>query len=175
MLYRLRNKDILQVVGDYQNIGVLDDFCYIKSLDPLAYPFEVIQSLPKELEIKIQEELYQAKQNKNKELKNTCDSLLSCFESDALGEVYMYESDLESQLNLMGLVIANLDADFPCRRAQEEKQNILHTKEQISTVYSHWLNHKSKVISKYQSLKQKVNNSLTLEEVNSITFNSPIT
>lgn len=163
--FKIKNSEILKIEGVYENIGMLDDFIFIKSEEELKEPF-IKTELPEALIEKRENDLKEAKELKEKELNSYCDNLLKKFKSKALGEVYFYDATLEDQLNLMGLVIAGVDSFFRCQKEGGElKSNIPHTKEQLRQVYEDALLYKSEVIKKCGILKARVNECKSLDEV----------
>ena len=163
--FKIKNSEILNIEGVYENVGMMDDFIFIKSEEELKEPF-IKTELPQTLIEKRENDLKEAKEQKEKELNSICDTYLKHFESKALGEVYIYDASIEDQLNLMGLIIANVDSFFRCHKKGENlKQNLEHTKEQLKQVYADGLSHKSKVIKKCGILKARVNECKSIDEV----------
>lgn len=168
MFYKIDNNDILSVQGEFNVVGVFNQEIFITSNKKLPKPFVLIDALPETLEKQQEIILKQEKEKKIQELNAYCDDLLKSFESDALGELHIYDANLEDQINLMGLVIAGIDSFFRCNKKDEIKQNIPHTKEQLQKVYQDGLLHKSKIIEKCGVLKALVENAKTQSEVQEI-------
>lgn len=170
MIYKFSLGNALQSVGDFETLCVDEGFVFVKSKKKL-YEFWEKASLP-EAYVKEQERLLnEAKQLKIKELNALCDSHLASFESSALGEIHSYDSKLEDQLNLLGLVSAGIDSYFRClKKGESLKQNLPHSKAQLAQVYKDGLTYKSEQIYKCGLLKAKVEAAKTLDEVASVAW-----
>lgn len=143
-IYELDKKYILDVKGEYEFICEDENNIYVRA-ENLDNPFK-ISSIPLSYELSLTEELNKLKEQKINEMNAKCDELLTEFSSSALGEEYIYDAKLEDQLNLMGLVSANIDSFFRCRKKEGLKANIEHTKEQLKQVYIDGLTYKSEII-----------------------------
>ncbi|PAF49646.1 hypothetical protein BKH41_02860 [Helicobacter sp. 12S02232-10] len=122
-------------------------------------------------------ELTELKNKKIEELNKTCDASILNFTSDALGSEHIYDAKLEDQLNLLGLVAANIDSFFRCAPIDNplDKQNLPHTKEQLKAVYNDALKMKSEAIFKCGVLKDKVKKASGKEEVSKIVWGIELT
>lgn len=169
-VYKFSLGNALQSAGDFETLCVDEGFVFVKSKKKL-YEFWEKASLP-EAYVKEQERLLnEAKQLKIKELNALCDSHLTSFESSALGEIHIYDSKLEDQLNLLGLVSAGADSFFRCvKKGESLKQNLPHTKAQLAQVYKDGLSYKSEQIYKCGLLKARVMAAATLDEVASVAW-----
>jgi hypothetical protein len=78
----------------------------------------------------------------------------SGFNSDALGESYRYDSALEDQVNLTGLVVSRLDALCACYGSDNEKAFREHTSDQLHVVGQHLVKHKQATLQQAESLKR---------------------
>lgn len=84
----------------------------------------------------------------------------SGFSSDALGQMYRYDSLLEDQLNLTGLILSGLDAPFPCYSNDGEKTYREHAADQLHAVGVHLLAHKQAALQQADYLKRALANTL---------------
>lgn len=157
-VYELDKNDILQVIGSFDYIGEYEGKIYVKG-ENLSEPF-IPSSYPQPLQDKMNAELLNARKEKEKELNAECDERLKSFESNALGEVYIYDMNVEDQLNLMALSSLGIDSYFRCYKSGEPKANIPHTKAQLKKVYADGVKYKSEIIYACGVLKAYL---LTLE------------
>ncbi|MDO7253881.1 hypothetical protein [Helicobacter cappadocius] len=170
-IYKLALEKIPEVSGEYTTIATYDGFVYVRSnnQEELKEPF-----IPSELPISyvegMKERLDYEKIIKETELNNRCNKLLESFESSALKEAYIYDMKQEDQINLLGLVIANVDSFFRCAKkaTPNDKQNIPHTKEQIKQVYNDGLKTKSEMIYICGVLKEHLKSLQTIEEIKAL-------
>lgn len=170
MIYKFSLGNALQSVGDFETLCVDEGFVFVKSKKKL-YEFWEKANLPEAYAKEQEWLLAEAKQLKIKELNALCDSRLLSFESSALGEIHSYDSKLEDQLNLLGLVSAGVDSFFRCvKKGESVKENKPHTKAQLAQVYKDGLTYKSEQIYKCGLLKAKVEAAKTLDEVQSIAW-----
>ncbi|PAF53242.1 hypothetical protein BKH42_06860 [Helicobacter sp. 13S00482-2] len=169
--YKLPTSKITEVQGEYKTIYNNGTFVYVEPKEDieLKEPF-IKEELPKEYQDKLREILDYEKVRKTLELNNACDKLLQSFESNALGESYIYDGKQEDQINLMGLVLANIDGFFRCAKktTPHDKQNIPHTKAQIKQVYSDGLAYKSQMIYICGVLKEHLKSLSTIEEIKAL-------
>lgn len=169
-IYKFKQGLIMQVEGELKALCVEDDYVFVEAKKKL-YDFFEKATLPESYTKAQEQALALAKQEKCKQLNDKCDELLLSFESDALGEVYVYDSELEDQLNLLGIVSANIDSYFRCRKKDESiKANLPHSKEQLKQVYADGLAYKSQMIYRCGELKAKVQKALSLDEIASIVW-----
>jgi len=93
----------------------------------------------------------------------------SGFESNALGEPHIYQSDELDQLNLIGVVASGVDQHFKCSanggESWEWKQ---HTVEQLKQVLSDGAIVKGQLLQKAGLLKAQVSSASTVEELDAI-------
>lgn len=78
----------------------------------------------------------------------------SGFSSNALGQLYRYDSLLEDQVNLTGLILSGLDCLFPCYGSDDKKTYRPHTAEQLHAAGLHLLAHKQAALQQADRLKQ---------------------
>lgn len=100
----------------------------------------------------------------------------SGFNSDALGQIYRYDSLLEDQLNLTGLILSGLDALFPCYGNNDKKAYRAHAAAQLHAVGLHLLAHKQAALQQADHLKQALEKALTnrnLADMQAIEWNLP--
>lgn len=82
------------------------------------------------------------------------------FSSNALGQLYRYDSLLEDQVNLTGLILSGLDALFPCYGSDDKKTYREHTAEQLHAAGLNLLAHKQAALQQADRLKQALASSL---------------
>ncbi len=168
MIYSLIKDKITELEGEFKYICEDENSVFVESKKALKAPFKKA-TLSQELKDKLNSSLKELKDEKCKELNLICDSLLKEFKSEALGEAFIYDSTLEDQLNLLGLVSANIEGYFRCRKESENiKNNVLHTKEQLKQVYDDFLEYKSEILNKCAEFKAKVQEALNLEEIQEV-------
>lgn len=169
-VYKFSFGNALQSVGDFETLCVDEGFVFVSSKKKL-YEFWEKASLPESYTKEQERLLAEAKELKIKELNAVCDSHLKSFESSALGETHIYDSVLEDQLNLLGLVSAGIDGYFRClKKGESLKENKPHTKAQLAQVYKDGLTYKSEQIYKCGLLKAKVMAAATLDEVQGVAW-----
>lgn len=78
----------------------------------------------------------------------------SGFNSDALGEPYRYDSILEDQVNLTGLILSGFDALCACYGNDNEKVFREHSADQLHVVGQHLVKHKQTSLQQTESLKR---------------------
>ncbi|UZD95753.1 hypothetical protein LOY64_01710 [Pseudomonas corrugata] len=91
--------------------------------------------------------------------------ITSGFRSAALGEPYQYDSQVEDQLNLTGVIIAGLDGFYPCRDGQGKKDFRLHTFAQIQQVGDDFTTFKLELLQKANNLKQRLDFALSANDL----------
>lgn len=95
-------------------------------------------------------------------INRTCAQVIeSGFTSDALEQPFLYDSALEDQINLTGLILSGLDAPYPCYTANEQKRYREHTAEQLYAVGLHLLKHKQTALQLADHLKHALAKALT--------------
>lgn len=156
MIYKFSESLLLQVSGDFVTHCVAGGFVFVEAKKKL-YEFWEKANLPESYTQALAEELAKAKKTKCEELNSICDSHLLSFESAALGDTHIYDSELEDQLNLLGLVSAGVDSFFRClKKGESVKENKPHSKAQLAQVYKDGLTYKSEQIYKCGLLKAQV-------------------
>lgn len=169
-VYKFSLGNALQSVGDFETLCVDEGFVFVRSKKKL-FDFWEKASLPESYTKEQERLLNEAKAAKCAELNAVCDSHLVSFESSALGEIHSYDSALEDQLNLLGLVSAGIDSYFRClKKGESLKENKPHTKAQLAQVYKDGLTYKSEQICKCGLLKARVMAAKTLDEVASVAW-----
>ncbi|MEW5713918.1 hypothetical protein AB1462_16350 [Pseudomonas sp. SB113] len=99
-------------------------------------------------------------------INSTCARMIdSGFTSDALGGSFRYDSALEDQMNLTGLILSEFDAPYPCYGDDAQKTYREHTAEQLHTVGLHLLKHKQSALQKADHLKRELLKTLTLRDL----------
>lgn len=92
----------------------------------------------------------------------------SGFNSDALGEWYRYDSTLEDQVNLSGLIISELDGLCPCYgTAPDNSEKVFreHTAEQLHLVGQHLVTFKQKALLQSETLKKALAQTLAEKDL----------
>ena len=116
--------------------------------------------------------------NKNKkvnEINTACaKEITSNFNSDALGDTHIYQSEQTDQLNLIGVVIAGQDDYFKCG-VEDADGNVTwnyekHTIAQLQQVLQDGKVHKQGLLQKANILKTQVANATTVEDVEAIVW-----
>lgn len=171
-IYSILVTAITQVQGVFEYIGEESGRAYVRG-ENLSEPF-IEDTLPKRLQDLQDLPLLEAKEQKIQEINAICNGFLKSFKSKALGDTYIYDGDLEDQINLMGAVSANVDMPFRCRRDEERssKENILHTKEQLKQVYSDGIAYKAEIVFKCGVIKSYCEKLDNIDEVKRLTWES---
>ncbi|WJV21650.1 MULTISPECIES: DUF4376 domain-containing protein [Pseudomonas] len=76
------------------------------------------------------------------------------FSSDALGWSFRYASELEDQLNLTGLILAQIDTEYPCYDEHQVKTFRLHTAAQLQEVGQDLARFRQAALQHAEALKQ---------------------
>lgn len=92
-------------------------------------------------------------------------AIASGFISDALEKPFRYDSALEDQMNLTGLILSGLDAAYPCYGEDGQKAYREHTGSQLHTVGLHLLKHKQAALQQAGQLKQSLAKTLTNKDI----------
>lgn len=162
-IYGIHTNEILGVAGNFVVIDTHNNILYVEGNDLNSPFFEA--ELPQEILDKKNAILKEAREKKEIELNLYCDSLLTSFSSNALGETHFYDSSPEDQLNLIALVVAGISGYFRCYKENELKQNIPHTKEQLNQVFKDGLEYKANMISICGKLKAHLLTLKSKEEI----------
>lgn len=80
--------------------------------------------------------------------------IASGFTSDALGEAHRYNSELEDQVNLTGMILSGLNGLCACYDAAGEKAFREHTAEQLHGVGQHLVTFKQSALQQAERLKK---------------------
>lgn len=173
-IYRIKNNQIQDAKQSLTIKYANGVYSYGESEEELLNPYELVESYPQSYIKKLAYELEEAKNIKLWEINAKTDGQLKGFVSNALGENHIYDLDLEDQLNLMGLMVANIDSLFRCARQSQPaiKEYFSHTKEQIKQVYTDGVEYKSTILFKSGELKARLQQATTLEEINAIVWDS---
>ncbi|MDO6383411.1 hypothetical protein [Leptospira santarosai] len=95
--------------------------------------------------------------------------VISGFESDALGSAYYYDSNVDDQLNLIGLVSLNASVQQKCADIQNGVKTYReHTAEQIRQVLADGAILKSIYLQRSAALKKEIGNAKSLSELEQI-------
>ena len=172
-IYSIKTSEIAQVQGSFEYIGEIFGKAFVKSKSKLNAPFSE-DSVPAELQEKIDAPLKNAKEAKIDELNKSCDDALKDFESSALGSPYIYDGDLEDQINIIGAINLGVPFYFRCRKEDGAKENLLHTAEQLKKVFADGVKYKSDILHKCAILKAKVESAQSIEEAQSISFGDEV-
>ena len=87
-------------------------------------------------------------------------SIESGFHSDALGEPYRYDSALEDQVNLTGLILSGFDALCACYGSDGKKVFRGHSAEQLHVVGQHLVTFKQIALQHAENLKRVLSKAL---------------
>ncbi len=99
-------------------------------------------------------------------INSTCARVITAgFTSDVLDTPLRYDSALEDQLNLTGLILSGLDAPYPCYGDDEQKTYRDHTADQLHTVGMDLLEHKQTALQTADQLKRALAKTLTLRDL----------
>lgn len=96
--------------------------------------------------------------------------------SSALGEAHHYSSELEDQLNLVGVILAGLDSPYACRDEQGKKEFHPHTFTQLRQVGDAFTVYKLGLLQKANRLKQQLDDALAgndLAALEAVTWEEP--
>lgn len=86
-------------------------------------------------------------------------------ESGFTAQGYRYDSAIEDQLNLTGLILSKLDASYPCYGDDGQKVYREHTADQLSAVGLYLLKHKQSALRHADLLKRELAKTLTLADL----------
>ena len=115
------------------------------------------QFLPKMKELKIQN------------FSKNCESeIINGFTSNALGEVYYYQSNRDDQLNLIGVVTAGEDTLYKSSLDNQIWEYKLHTINQLKKVLSDGKAIKTNLLQKFTNLKNQIISTQNIEELEGI-------
>ncbi|WP_122665323.1 hypothetical protein [Pseudomonas viridiflava] len=106
---------------------------------------------------------------KVQEINAACEAQITAgFWSSALGTPYFYDSQLEDQLNLTGIIQANTDSAYPCRDDQGVKVFRDHTAAQLQQVGDDFIKLKLQLLQKANGLKQVLDSALAALDLSAI-------
>ena len=115
--------------------------------------------------------LAKLQQAKIVDLNTACGNfMVSGFTSSALGNVHTYDSKLEDQLNLTGVMALNADSYYKCVDGAGVKAFLPHSAAQIKQVGIDGAMFKMVALSKVDGLKKAVMLATTLAAVNAIVW-----
>ncbi|GMB93828.1 hypothetical protein NHP200010_15610 [Helicobacter bizzozeronii] len=88
------------------------------------------------------------------------------FMSTALGTPHVYDLRMEDQINLAGLVIAQIDSCFRCQGVQEAHKSYKpHTQAQLKKVFADGLAYKARVLNFFGKEKERLHACESLQAV----------
>ena len=93
--------------------------------------------------------------------------------SAALGAPHMYDSELEDQVNLIGVLALGVDHPFACVNEQGIRDYRMHTAQQIRQVAADGAARKMQLLQHATMLKYMIQQAETVEVVNSIVWSDP--
>ena len=126
--------------------------------------------------------LEEMKKSKLTTINIACETaIISGFKSSSLQAEYLYQSDRDDQLNLMGLVANGIDNFLKCGLATIVLENsiekevitwdyILHTIAQLKQVLADGAKYKLDLLTKANTLKIQVQNATTVNELDGINW-----
>lgn len=91
-------------------------------------------------------------------INSSCASLI---ESGFTAQGLRYDSTMEDQLNLTGLILSGLDAPYPCYDGESQKTYREHTADQLYAVGLQLLKHKQTALQRADQLKRELAKALT--------------
>lgn len=106
---------------------------------------------------------------KIQEINTACEAQISSgFWSEATGSAFFYDSQLEDQLNLTGIIQAGTDSAYPCRDELGAKVFLEHTAVQLQQVGDDFIRLKLQLLQKANGLKQTLDAALAAFDVTAI-------
>ncbi|PPS26394.1 hypothetical protein BVY11_22445 [Pseudomonas amygdali pv. morsprunorum] len=100
------------------------------------------------------------------EINQACEaSIIKGFCSSALGSPFNYDSQLEDQLNLNGVILWGADTAYACRDEEGKKIFRLHTGAQIREVGGDFTAFKLQLLQRANDLKQRLDEALDANDV----------
>lgn len=91
--------------------------------------------------------------------------IASGFSSDALGDLHCYDSSLEDQVNLTGMILSELDGLCACTNSAGEKALREHTAEQLQVVGQHLVFFKQDALQQAERLKKTLSQTLVEKDL----------
>jgi hypothetical protein len=101
------------------------------------------------------------------------EEVFSGFSSDALGSPHTYSSQIEDQMNLIGVqiqAIAGQSVNYVCVDSAGVKEGRLHTPAQIQQVFAAGAGIKQNLISKFHQLREQVEAATIADVVHQISW-----
>lgn len=99
-------------------------------------------------------------------INNACARVIgSGFTSQVLDKPLRYDSAMEDQLNLTGLILSGMDAPYPCYADDEQKRYRNHTADQLHAVGMDLLKHKQTALQTADHIKRELAKTLTLRDL----------
>jgi len=132
----------------------------------------IIEPVPKPSAEKI---LKRSKKSKTNEINTACaKEITNSFNSDALGDTHIYQSEQTDQLNLIGVVTAGQDDYFKCG-VTDANGNVTwnyekHTIAQLQQVLKDGKAVAQTLLQKANTLKQQVAEATTVEDVEAVVW-----
>jgi hypothetical protein len=107
---------------------------------------------------------------KVQEINAACEARITGgFWSSALGPAFFYDSRVEDQLNLTGIIQAGTDSPYPCSDEQGLKVFRDHSAAQLQQVGDDFIQIKLRLLQKANGLKQTLDTALAALDVAAIT------
>lgn len=100
------------------------------------------------------------------EINTACEALITAgFWSSALGQPHFYDSQLEDQLNLTGVILGGADSVFACRDEAGSKEFRAHTTAQLRQVSDDFAAFKLPLLQRANALKQLLEKALAAADM----------
>ncbi|WP_018929241.1 hypothetical protein [Pseudomonas umsongensis] len=100
---------------------------------------------------------------KTADINGQCEGAITTgFWSSALGARHLYSSQLDDQLNLMGVIVSGLDSPYACRDEQGVKAFRPHTQAQVRRVWDEFTLFKLQLLQRANNLKQQLDLALAV-------------
>lgn len=145
----------------------------VRAVDPSGMP--ILIDAPKPSQADIAQQVYAAQ---TQLINQACEAAITAgFTSVALGEPHFYGSQLEDQLNLNGILLADQDSLYPCRDELGSKLFRPHTAKQLRQVGGDFTVFKLQLLHKADQLKQQLDQALVAIDVAAmqvITWEAPL-
>lgn len=94
--------------------------------------------------------------------------IVSGFSSDTLGETHRYDSSMEDQVNLNGLILSALAGLYACTDAAGDKALREHTAEQLHVVGQHLVTFKQSALQQAERLKIALYQAMTERDLRAL-------
>lgn len=108
--------------------------------------------------------------NRTQDINQKCEAAITGgFWSAAIGEQYLYGSQLDDQLNLTGMVLSGKDNPYACRDQTGRKEFRPHTAAQLRQVGDDFTLFKLQLLQKANDLKQALDAALAAGDLPAVT------